>query len=157
VGPSGASGSTISYNHPYVVALPPKSGPKNKPRDKPSFLPVKAWYLGYKLFDEPYHLLWTKDRIFIKSGLIPGLSQHSEEINIGMVAKRVFVSGARRVSGPQADFKRSTLNQMSPSQARFLFWKRSRKTETKKPTSLAPSFLYISGGVRFSSPPKNLI
>ncbi|KAJ7754124.1 hypothetical protein B0H14DRAFT_3166526 [Mycena olivaceomarginata] len=57
-----------------------------------TFLPIKAWYLGRKLFEEPYHLVWTTRAgiVSIRAGTDPtAYSTHSEEIDIGVVAKRV--------------------------------------------------------------------
>jgi hypothetical protein len=57
-------------------------------------LPIKAWYLGRKLFEEPYHLVWTTRAgiVSIRAGTDPtAYSAHSEEIDIGVVAKRVSV------------------------------------------------------------------
>ncbi|KAF7365017.1 hypothetical protein MVEN_00372800 [Mycena venus] len=58
---------------------------------KPPFLPIKAWYLGRKYFEEPYHLLWNAaGKMTIRSGGDPkAAAKHSEEIDIGMVAEQV--------------------------------------------------------------------
>ncbi|KAJ6621834.1 hypothetical protein B0H10DRAFT_2015955 [Mycena sp. CBHHK59/15] len=60
----------------------PKSNPPDKPPDKTVFLPIKAWYLGHKLFEEPYHLVW--------SGAAPsGPARHTEELDVQMLGKSV--------------------------------------------------------------------
>ncbi|KAF7346574.1 hypothetical protein MSAN_01885500 [Mycena sanguinolenta] len=62
-----------------------------KPQKKPNFLPIKAWYLGRKFFDEPYHLLWDPvGKIIIRSGDDPGAKvKHTEEIDLRFNAKQV--------------------------------------------------------------------
>ncbi|KAJ7758160.1 hypothetical protein DFH07DRAFT_456883 [Mycena maculata] len=70
----------------------------NRAPNKTKFLPIKAWYLGRKLFDgqESYHLIWestgpTKGRMTIRSGDAPGPpSRHSEEVDLPSVAKAVW-------------------------------------------------------------------
>ncbi|KAJ7022431.1 hypothetical protein C8F04DRAFT_1311284 [Mycena alexandri] len=54
-------------------------------------LPIKAWYLGRKHFDEPYHIVWINGKLTIRSGEDPNTpSKHTEEIDMGWVAKRVW-------------------------------------------------------------------
>ncbi|KAF8132195.1 hypothetical protein K438DRAFT_2031832 [Mycena galopus ATCC 62051] len=58
----------------------------SKQASKPDSLPVEAWSLGRKVFDEPYYLTWTPaGKIIIRSGDGPNVvSKHSEQIDIDM-------------------------------------------------------------------------
>ncbi|KAJ7245014.1 hypothetical protein B0H12DRAFT_1187844 [Mycena haematopus] len=69
----------------------PKPNTTSKQAKKPNFLPIEAWYLGRKFFDESYHLLWTTDgKITIRSGDDPGAKvRHSEEIDLAYNAQEV--------------------------------------------------------------------
>ncbi|KAJ7784364.1 hypothetical protein B0H16DRAFT_295419 [Mycena metata] len=90
-------------NPSAAVVTERPAGPKN-PRGKASadvMLPVKAWSLGRKSFDEPYHVVWTNaGKLTIRSGEDPKApARHAEEIDMGMVAKRIwFVE-------PEEDYK----------------------------------------------------
>ncbi|KAJ6462047.1 hypothetical protein C8R47DRAFT_1240419 [Mycena vitilis] len=70
----------------------PKAIAASKPANKNLFLPIKAWYLGRKLFDEPYHLTWTAaGKLIIRSGGDTNVKPtHSEEIDVAWFAKRVW-------------------------------------------------------------------
>ncbi|KAJ6525275.1 hypothetical protein DFH09DRAFT_996177 [Mycena vulgaris] len=71
----------------------PKPSTTNKPADKTMslFLPIKAWYLGHKYFDEPYHVVWGKSKMAIRSGEAPGsLVHHTEEVDIDMAVETVW-------------------------------------------------------------------
>jgi hypothetical protein len=71
----------------------PKPNPTSTPSAKRNLLPIKAWYLGRKFFEEPYHLMWTHStKLIIRSGDDPDAkAKHSEEIDISMVTKRIYV------------------------------------------------------------------
>ncbi|KAJ7195469.1 hypothetical protein GGX14DRAFT_474847 [Mycena pura] len=62
-----------------------------KPSEKSKFLPIKAWYLGAKFFDEAYHLEFdSAGKMTIRSGEEPrGPARHAEEIDVRSVASRV--------------------------------------------------------------------
>jgi hypothetical protein len=83
--------------NPFAVpgenAKKPKPIPAAKPSKTTTVLPIKAWYLGRKCFDEPYHLVWTPNaKMTIRSGDNLGApAKHTEEIDIGIVAERVLV------------------------------------------------------------------
>ncbi|KAJ7625371.1 hypothetical protein DFH06DRAFT_1481403 [Mycena polygramma] len=69
----------------------PKAIPANKPANKNPFLPIKAWYLGRKLFEEPYHLTWTAaGKLTIRSDHPNVEGNHSEEIDLAWFAKCVW-------------------------------------------------------------------
>ncbi|KAF8171968.1 hypothetical protein K438DRAFT_1851990 [Mycena galopus ATCC 62051] len=70
----------------------PKPKPTSKQANKTHSLPIQAWYLGRKFFDESYHLLWTSNgKITIRSGdASSAAAKHSEEIDVDGVAERVF-------------------------------------------------------------------
>lgn len=79
---------------PVENAQKPKPIPAAKPSKTTTVLPIKAWYLGRKCFDEPYHLVWTPNfsKMTIRSGDNFGApAKHTEEIDIGIVAERVLV------------------------------------------------------------------
>ncbi|KAJ7677452.1 hypothetical protein B0H17DRAFT_1079208 [Mycena rosella] len=81
--------------HPLISAPLNLAAPKpirpNKPPDKTKFLPIKAWYLGHKYFDEAYHLVWANGKITIRSGEAPGSpARHTEEVDVGMSAKAIW-------------------------------------------------------------------
>ncbi|KAJ7643982.1 hypothetical protein FB45DRAFT_285111 [Roridomyces roridus] len=59
------------------------------------FLPIKAWYLGRKLFEEPYHLVWLHSgRLSIRSGEAPGAPpRHSENVDMKTIVSK-FVNPA---------------------------------------------------------------
>ncbi|KAJ7677457.1 hypothetical protein B0H17DRAFT_1207015 [Mycena rosella] len=63
--------------HPLTSAplklVAPKPIRQNKPPDKTKFLPIKAWYLGHKYFDEAYHPVWA-----------------NEEVDVGMFVKTIW-------------------------------------------------------------------
>ncbi|KAJ7505111.1 hypothetical protein B0H11DRAFT_1976828 [Mycena galericulata] len=69
-----------------------KPSTTNKALDMTKFLPIKAWYLGRKLFEEPYYLIWAPNgKLTIKSGDAPGSpSRHSEEADLPSLAKCVW-------------------------------------------------------------------
>ncbi|KAJ7700278.1 hypothetical protein B0H14DRAFT_3034190 [Mycena olivaceomarginata] len=77
---------------PAENAQKPKPIPAAKPSKTTTVLPIKAWYLGRKCFDEPYHLVWTPNaKMTIRSGDNLGApAKHTEEIDIGIVAERVL-------------------------------------------------------------------
>ncbi|KAJ6508439.1 hypothetical protein C8R45DRAFT_443143 [Mycena sanguinolenta] len=61
-------------------------------RQRPTFLPIKAWYLGRKFFDEPYHVLWDPaGTMIIQSSDGPDSVEvkHTEEIDLTYIAKQV--------------------------------------------------------------------
>ncbi|KAJ6585193.1 hypothetical protein B0H19DRAFT_1368602 [Mycena capillaripes] len=72
----------------------PEPIPPAKP-DKRQFLPIKAWYLGRKLFDEPYSLVWNPaGKMTLRSGKDPSVkAKHSEEIDINWVAQSISFVG----------------------------------------------------------------
>lgn len=79
-----------------VDATQPKAAPSLPHRPiapHKIFLPIKSWFLGLKRFDDPYHLVWTPaGKMIIRSGDGPGTkAEHSEEIEMGMVAHSVSV------------------------------------------------------------------
>lgn len=57
------------------------------------FLPIKAWFLGRKLFQQPYYLVWLNNgKMSIKSGEAPGPpSRHSEDVDVKAIAQAVWV------------------------------------------------------------------
>ncbi|KAJ7796193.1 hypothetical protein B0H14DRAFT_2916326 [Mycena olivaceomarginata] len=61
-------------------AQKPKPIPAAKPSKTTTVLPIKAWYLGRKCFDEPYHLVWTPN------------AKMTIRIDIGIVAERVLTT-----------------------------------------------------------------
>ncbi|KAJ6471198.1 hypothetical protein DFH09DRAFT_1220447 [Mycena vulgaris] len=74
---------------PAALRLRPNT--TNRPPDKTVFLPIKAWYLGHKHFDESYHVVWTKNKMTIRSGEAPGPpAHHVEELDIDMVVETVW-------------------------------------------------------------------
>ncbi|KAJ7147148.1 hypothetical protein C8R43DRAFT_542989 [Mycena crocata] len=60
--------------------------------DNAKFLPIKAWYLGHKHFEEAYHLVWTNNgKVIIRSGKAPGPpARHTEEVDIDMAVERAW-------------------------------------------------------------------
>ncbi|KAF7364961.1 ULP-PROTEASE domain-containing protein [Mycena venus] len=71
----------------------PKPKPTSEQPNTTAVLPVKAWYLGRKLFEEPYHLVWTASgKMTIRSGDGPNAtpSKHSEQIDLSLCAEQVF-------------------------------------------------------------------
>ncbi|KAJ7147143.1 hypothetical protein C8R43DRAFT_542897 [Mycena crocata] len=60
--------------------------------DNAKFLPIKAWYLGLKHFEEAYHLVWTNNgKVIIRSGKAPGPpARHTEEVDIDMAVERAW-------------------------------------------------------------------
>ncbi|KAJ6471201.1 hypothetical protein DFH09DRAFT_480479 [Mycena vulgaris] len=80
----------------YPLSAPPatllsKPIVTNGPPDKTTFLPVKAWYLGRKYFDESYHVVWAKSKMTIWSGEAPGsLAHHTEEVDIDKGVETVW-------------------------------------------------------------------
>ncbi|KAJ7134808.1 hypothetical protein C8R44DRAFT_977311 [Mycena epipterygia] len=79
--------------------FPSNPASTNKPPDKTKFLPIKAWFLGHRLFEEAYYLIWNKDKMYIKSGDGPGpSSRHVEELDIGMITKSLFYVEPKEVS-----------------------------------------------------------
>ncbi|KAJ6462048.1 hypothetical protein C8R47DRAFT_103129 [Mycena vitilis] len=56
-------------------------------------LPIKAWHLGRKLFDEPYHLIWADGgNLTIRSGKDPNVkAKHSEVIDMAFAHRVWFV------------------------------------------------------------------
>ncbi|KAJ7781743.1 hypothetical protein DFH07DRAFT_385692 [Mycena maculata] len=64
---------------------------KMEPQSKPNFLPIKAWYLGHKYFEEPYHLFWeSTDKMSIGYGVAEAVSRHTEEVDLPWVAKEIW-------------------------------------------------------------------
>ncbi|KAK7048538.1 hypothetical protein R3P38DRAFT_2606333 [Favolaschia claudopus] len=82
------SGAAAAAAEPPKAPVPSSS----KPSAKSNCLPIKAWYLGYKFFDTPYHLVWPPKAptITIRSGNNPNApAKHSEEILLNYVAQSV--------------------------------------------------------------------
>ncbi|KAJ7505124.1 hypothetical protein B0H11DRAFT_404887 [Mycena galericulata] len=81
----------MRVKNPLPATIPHGGRPKPSPTNK-SFLPIKAWILGRKLFEEPYHLVWATDgKLTIKSGDAPDSpSRHSEEADLPSLAKCVW-------------------------------------------------------------------
>ncbi|KAJ7132990.1 hypothetical protein C8R46DRAFT_1140271 [Mycena filopes] len=79
---SGPNAPVVTTERPKKSQGASKSGP---------FLPVKAWYLGRKLFDGPYVVQWTPGgKLIIRAGDDPAaLSKHTEEVDLGWFAKNV--------------------------------------------------------------------
>ncbi|KAJ7625374.1 hypothetical protein DFH06DRAFT_744028 [Mycena polygramma] len=67
--------------------------PVAAPRRKGRCLPIKAWFLGRKLFDEPYHLIWADGgNLTIRSGEDPNVkAKHSEVIDMAFAQRVWFV------------------------------------------------------------------
>ncbi|KAJ7677454.1 hypothetical protein B0H17DRAFT_1334281 [Mycena rosella] len=105
------SASTSAFpgsSHPIIDLTRNVTSPKPNPSNKPGgvttplevrppettptvFLPIKAWYLGHKYFDEAYHLVWANGKITIRSGEAPSPSpRHTEELDVGMFGKTIW-------------------------------------------------------------------
>ncbi|KAJ6585248.1 hypothetical protein B0H19DRAFT_416587 [Mycena capillaripes] len=71
---------------------------------KREFLPIKAWYLGRKFFDEPYNLVWDPSgKMTLRSGNDPSVqAKHSEEIDINWVAQSVSFVGPEELYSDKA-------------------------------------------------------
>ncbi|KAJ7442604.1 hypothetical protein FB451DRAFT_1376907 [Mycena latifolia] len=88
---SSSSHPKIKLTGTVTTSLPPKRSPTNKPSDN-NFLPIRAWYLGHKFFDEGYHLAWASNgKMTIRSGDAPGpAARHEEQLDMRMVAKTIW-------------------------------------------------------------------
>ncbi|KAJ7505117.1 hypothetical protein B0H11DRAFT_2186610 [Mycena galericulata] len=85
--PPAASGSSAHQNGRHLEPFT-----TNKALGTAWFLPINAWFLGRKLFEEPYYLIWAPTgRLTIKSGDAPGLlSRHIEEVDLPSLAKCIW-------------------------------------------------------------------
>ncbi|KAJ7643968.1 hypothetical protein FB45DRAFT_896539 [Roridomyces roridus] len=69
-----------------------KPVPVTRAQQSSPFLPINAWFLGRKLFEEPYYLTWMHSgKMTIKSGEGPGSpSRHYEEVDMKTIAEKVW-------------------------------------------------------------------
>ncbi|KAJ7486062.1 hypothetical protein B0H11DRAFT_2279129 [Mycena galericulata] len=91
VGPTNSpSAASASSAHPTGRHLKPST--TNKALGTAWFLPIKAWYLGRKLFEEPHYLMWAPTgKLTIKSGdALSFPSRHIEEADLPSLAKCVW-------------------------------------------------------------------
>ncbi|KAJ7095714.1 hypothetical protein B0H15DRAFT_1019804 [Mycena belliarum] len=111
--------SKMKLKNPVASAVSPyltlKPNPPNKPRDV-NFLPVEAWYLGRKFFEESYHISWTgRTKMIIRSGDAPGpAARHTVDFDIGIIAEAVSYIDPKENS-PSKFFVLDTFPKIKPT------------------------------------------